>query len=354
MREWKLRFVPLLLVGLVAGGCDSGGTDPGDVLADFDAAEITAVMESSSAPLEASAEANAMLGSFFRTVLGVSASERGPTIARLGDSPIRSLVRTASFGTDADIPAELLGQTFVWSTAEDAWVADASRTGAPADGVRVIWYVADQFGDIAVPLSERGYIDVRDVSTSALDRLAIEAVRTVGGTLTVADYIYGHRSTDDDVDWTEHVVLEGTFTDGTASLEVAAVLDDAGSWTTGDQAYRWSLSFDGPEGSYTWVLEGSLEGATETETGLFDVTVTRDGVATVLALDFEGPQDGAGTLSHRGVVIANIDMVDDDMVLSQPAGGSFTAEQATRLETVISTMIIYGPLLLFSLPFVNF
>ncbi|MBW3552627.1 MAG: hypothetical protein KY466_03905 [Gemmatimonadetes bacterium] len=351
MREWKPRFVPLVLVSLLAAGCDGNGTDPGDVLADFNGTQVNQVMEASAAPLGPSAGANTILGSFFTSVLGGSGFDRESALSRLDDSRVQSFVRTASFRTQAHIPVELLGQTFVWSTTEARWVPDDSRTGAPADGVRVIWYVTDSFGDVSLPLSEHGYIDVRNMPTTTLDRVAVEAVRTVGGTLTVADYVYGYGYTDDDVDWTEMVVLEGTFTDGTSSVDVAMSLDDAGSWASGDETYSWSLFFDGPEGSYTWMLEGDWNGATATETGDFDVTVNREGVSTILALHFDGTDDGSGTLSHRGVVIANIDMVDDDFVLGNPAGGSFTAEQTTSLETVIANMIIYGPLLLFSLPF---
>lgn len=354
MREWKLRFVPLVLVSLLAAGCDGNGTDPGDVLADFNATEVSQVVEASAAPLEASAGANTILGSFFSSVLGDFGFDRESAIARLDDSRVQSFVRAASFRTRAEIPAEFLGQTFVWSTTEARWVVDDSRTDAPADGVRVIWYVTDSLGNVALPLSEHGYIDVRNMPPTTLDRLAVEAVRTTGGTLTVADYIYGSDYADDDVNWTQTVVLEGTFTDGTNSAEVALSLDDAGSWTSGDETFSWSVSVDGPDGSYTWIFEGDLDGATATETGDFDVTVNRAGVSTLLALHFDGTDDGSGTLSHRGVVIANIDMVDDDFVVSKPAGGSFTAEQTTSLELLIGTMIVYGPLLLFSLPFLYF
>lgn len=353
MREWKLRFLPLALVVFMAAGCD-GSTEPEDVLADFNATEITGVMESFTAPVEASAEANAILGNFFYSVMSGFAFDRESAIARFGDSRIQSFVRTMGFRTQAEIPAQLLGRTFVWNTAETRWVADEARTGAPADGLRVIWYALDDLGEIAMPLAERGYIDVRDVSTTALERLAVEAVRTVGGSLTVADYIYGYGYTDNGVDWTEQVVLEGTFTDGTQSADVAMYLNDAGNWTTGDETYAWMLSFDGLAGSYTWEVEGDWDGTSEADSGTFDVTVNTDGVATVLALEFFATADGSGTLSHGGVVVANVTMANEDFVLSKPGGGSFTTEQNTQLETVISSMIIYGPLLLFSLPFFYF
>lgn len=356
MRHWKLRFLPLVVVAVLVAGCDGNATDPEDVLAGFDATEITAVMESSATSLQASAEPNSILGSFFSSAIGSFdvGFDRESALARIADSRVQSFVRATSFRTQAEIPAELLGKTFVWSTTHESWVADDARTGAPADGLRVIWYVTDSFGEVALPLSERGYIDVRDVSTTTLERLAVEAVRTAGGTLTVADYVYGYRSADDGVDWSEQLSLEGTFTDGTSSVEVAMFLDDAGSWTTGDETYSWLLSFDAQEGSYTWEIAGALDGATQTDTGGIDVTVNTDGISTVLALHFDGTTDGSGTLSHSGVLIANIAMVNDEIVLTKPAGGSFTAEQTTRLETVISSMIFYGPLLMFSLPFLYF
>ena len=345
MRESKLRFLPLALFGLAAGGCGDS-TDTGDVLADLNVPEITEVMEALAAPIEASAEANSVLASFFDSVTaGIPIAARS-TLLPLADSPVRPFSGAGSFRVLTGIPAELLGRTFVWSTTEETWVSDDSRAGAPADGLRVIWYALDQGGNVAVPLVERGYIDVRDVSTPALGRLAIEAVRTAGGTLTVADYVYGHGHSDDDVDWTDFVTVEGTFTDGADAVDLDLQLDEAGNWVSGDATYRWSIAFDGPVGSYTWVVDGAFNGETGSDTGTWDVAVNRDGVATILALQFEGVGDGSGTLSHRGVVIADVDMVSEGYVLGNPRGGSFTTEQVTRLETVISTMIFYAPLLL--------
>ena len=95
------------------------------------------------------------------------------------ESVILSMARTArSFvgsvgnaGTAASVlpllPSDVLGVTFEWSDIENAYVPTA-RTGAPANGLRVIVY-----DRTATPFVEVGFVDITDESDPAADRLRV-------------------------------------------------------------------------------------------------------------------------------------------------------------------------------------
>ena len=83
-------------------------------------------------------------------------------------------------------PADHLGKTFVLNPATGQYEIDDSRTGAPANGVRLILYAVDPILHATVePLVEIGYLDLTDESTPSADAIGIEAV--ISGT-TILDY----------------------------------------------------------------------------------------------------------------------------------------------------------------------
>ena len=96
-----------------------------------------------------------------------------PQVAELSAGPI--------------IPDPIMGTTFEWDTAGNAYVATA-RAGAPANGVRFILYGVNPITDEPIePLVEVGLVDLMDESTTGNLRLHIR-VQGVGGTPTYLDY----------------------------------------------------------------------------------------------------------------------------------------------------------------------
>lgn len=353
---WMTRSLSFALVGLVAASCDSG-TDP-DPLKDFDAGTLTLAVESSVAPVEASADANWALTDFISSVLGAGFDpDRPAAIAHLDDArlekvlgtPTQTALRDLTLATTVEIPAEMLGRTYVYDFAAEGWAVDDTRTGAPSNGVRVIWYGTDAFGDYVLP--EQGYIDLTDQDTATMERLGIRVVRTASGTITLADFVYGLSGSDDSTNWSEHLEMVGFFSDGTDQVEVDIRIDAAGSWVTLDETYTIGLFFEGAEGSYRWKLDGSWDDAAMTSTDNLVVTITTNGTPTVLDLDFAASGTIAGTLAYGGVTVANVNMTDSAITLTKAGGGSFTTEQQSQLETLVFTMIFYGPLALSSTPF---
>jgi hypothetical protein len=89
-------------------------------------------------------------------------------------------------GIEALFPANLLGKTLVWDTDSVGYVVSA-QAGAPANGIRLILYVADpNTGQPYLPLTPIGNLDLTDESNPSADQLGV-LIKTVGG-LTVADY----------------------------------------------------------------------------------------------------------------------------------------------------------------------
>ncbi|HUG41664.1 MAG TPA: hypothetical protein VMM12_14340 [Longimicrobiales bacterium] len=355
-----MRFLPLALAGLMATACDSG-TDPEDVLKDFDAAGIARAIEAAVVPADASLDATWVLNDFVSSMLGGAfGTDRQSRITHTRAAPLESLpgalasfdLRAIALATRVEIPADMLGRTFVRDFDSDSWVLDETRTGAPADGVRVAWYATDSFGEYVLP--ELGYIDITDQDTATMERLGVLIVRTAGGTVTLADFVYGVSGSDDGVDWSEHGEMVGFFSDGTSQVDVDHQVDASGSSATGDETSSIHLSFTGPEGVYRWNLDGSWDQAAGTYDESLVVSLTRDDAATILDLAFAPDGTATGSLTSRGVTIALISLANQVMDFTRPGGGSFNAEQTSQLETLVLTMVLYGYFALTSTPFVGF
>ncbi len=96
-------------------------------------------------------------------------------------------VLSAGASTISLIPDTLRGAVFRWDSASSAYYRAAS-TGGPDDGVRYVLYAVTDGGQIAYPLVEVGYADLRDESTETSARLHI-IVHDVAGAVTCVDYV---------------------------------------------------------------------------------------------------------------------------------------------------------------------
>lgn len=347
----KMRFLTLALAAVLAAGCDSG-TEPSGLI---DANGISSGVDATYAPVQASADASFVLSDFVSTMLGGEFSfQREPiqTPVRTRSAPgIRPLARQGFVEAEVEIPVEMLGKTFVYDPVEETWVVDESRTEAPENGVRVTWYAIDDTGLVIEPLDERGYVDLTDEDDATFERLGVVIVRTAGGAVTLADFTHAYASSEAGLAWTEALEFDGTFSDGSASVDIDIALDASGEGD-GSEVYVWDLAFVGPQASYDWLLDGGYD-----EFGTFEddllVTIVRSGVQTVLDLAITGDdleESGSGTLRHAGTAIANVLLSDGDYTFTKPGGGSFTAQQENQLFLVMSTMVLYGPLVLLTMP----
>ena len=89
-------------------------------------------------------------------------------------------------GIHALFPSDVLGKTLVWDTANGGSYVVSAIAGAPANGIRIVLYVADpSTGKPFVPLQPIGNLDLTDESTPAANKLGV--LLRLGG-LTIADY----------------------------------------------------------------------------------------------------------------------------------------------------------------------
>lgn len=178
-----------LLVASAACGGGDGGVGPGAATLDVaginaTASEIQSILNQ---PLFNSLLVQGGGGSFSvaaplrveRTL--ASSLTRGPLSLRALVAPLRvsPLVSAPTPRLGVTIPDSLRGGTFVRNSVGD-YVRDRTRTGAPADGVRIIIY-----NGLAPNTQELGYADIRDLGTSSADLIS---VNIVAGGVTVMQY----------------------------------------------------------------------------------------------------------------------------------------------------------------------
>lgn len=364
-RHRMRRLLALAVASVCIVACDDG-TEPGTI-GDFDPAAVAAAVDVALAPIDASLDPSYVLSSFMYSVLSAPAGQgvtadppslRGATLLLAGPVSALSLARGAVIAADVDIAADLRGSTFVWSIAQEGWVVDPDATGAPQEGVRITWYATDDVGDFTLPLDVLGRIDLTELDANGLDRFGVLIVDTRdGAATTLADYVYGYSLDRTGDEYTEHAELDGEFGNGAETVQVDVDLDAAGNDATGDGTYTSLVLAHGPQGSYRWELEGATDGAAATAEDAYRVTVVAGGTATVLDLETASDAaeiDGTGTLSHDGATVALITLTDSDFAFARPGGGAFSAAQTADLEQLVFVMFLYGPILLFALPFVLF
>ena len=125
-------------------------------------------------------------------------------------------------GTQALFPSNVLGKTLEWDTASSAYVI-GTMTGAPANGLRILLYVADDISGVPLkPLSVLGYVELTDLSTAQVNQVGV--LLKLAST-TVAQYtvtaILGTNS--------GSVEAKGFMKDGTATHQVTFDLLDVAS-----------------------------------------------------------------------------------------------------------------------------
>jgi hypothetical protein len=170
-----------------------GATDPENTTNRFDAARVSAnvatIERVAATPIiDAWAHLADFLGSTARTSPAL-APEDGPT------QLINTIRRLASI-TGADrgvflvpvIRSAVLGSTYVYDATTEQYVVDASRTGAPTDGVRFALYETDDTGAI-MPATEIGYADLIDEKAASTSSAGLR-FKVVSGTTTVLDYAF--------------------------------------------------------------------------------------------------------------------------------------------------------------------
>lgn len=352
----------LLLAALLPTltGCNDS-TAPGDGdLGDLDAELLVAALNELLVPLDASSAANANLrgavedltdaGVDWRTVETVTPKRawQGAGVGMLAlDHPSPPLPAT--------FPPSVVGQTFVFNFEGQQWETDDARSGAPPNGVRLIWYTVDGSGLIRFPLEERGFIDLRPGSGEgeAVDITIVEDGEA--GSLTLLDFVQNRDVTDGDMQ-VEWFTASGFYADESRATNFDLASEQTVDGATDDSAFDVDVDLENEGTQYSMHVEGMQAGVSaEFEEG-FTATVVRGGATTTMNVMFEGTgttqEAASGTLVLNGTLLANIDIIGNTFSFTTPDGGSFSGAQANALNALFNAMTRTGFQVLLNLPLI--
>lgn len=356
-----VRFISHVLIPsilLAAVGCD-GATGPD--LGDFDPEELALALNEMVAPLDATTEASTNLNAAIPDLrgAGIVFSRSAPELRALRAAPrvdgLDGILEARVPLLPVQFPPEVIGQTFAFVLAAQAWRVDETRSDeGPVDGVRVLWYDLDGTGSIEVPLDEQGLIDLRSRSGEDSDSLVMTVVEVRDGNrTTLLDFVQGRETTAAEVR-SETFRAEGFYSNGISDIPFLITSTESEDTGTGDVEYALAVSLEDPETSYTVGTEGSVDGATAAFEDRLRAEAVRGGATTVLNLVFSGvgnsQEEASGTLERDGALIANVDIEGNSFEFSTPDGGSFSTSQATELRALFRAMTLSGLTVLVNLP----
>lgn len=189
----RTRTTLVVALGLLAGCAESRITAPQDD--GFDLATAGQANATMNGLVTGSAMSGvAALGGRMPTELGPSGSafpvppSAGPGIPALA---LRLLGALPAGGGPLTVPVirpAVLGHTYIYDPVARRYVADLSRAGAPANGVRFILYAVDSGSHEPIVSQETGYADLTDLIAGALG-VGLR-FRAVSGGRTFLDYAF--------------------------------------------------------------------------------------------------------------------------------------------------------------------
>ena len=314
----------------VLTACDSTGPSSA-----FDP-EITAdAMSQMAVAGEEAGEAFAGLALAGDLFTQTSAAELLPSDGRILMDPASARTFATSAVVQPFFPSNYLGVTFVWSHAEERYVA-SEEAGAPADGIRLIYYAVDPFThQPAEPLTALGRIDLRDLSGASSQRLGVAVVSTSGSTdVTLADYFLDASYTSTQQETSVRQVADGYLSNGVARLDFDLVNEAAVTETgfTLDQSYEMALAGTDVRVAY----QGTLAGDWASEEGTLDIVASVEGNGTSVRFELSAAGEQLeGGVYHGSDLVATISGTGDAPVFTNAATGEpLTAEQLEALAEI--------------------
>ena len=232
-------------------------------------------------------------------------------------------VAHASAGTAAGIPLisdANRGRTFVYDAASRSWVADPSRTDAPANGVRFITYEpAGAEPDPARPIGHVDLIDLGDATTGVALRLMV-----VEGDLLVLDY----QTTLDGAEGSGRVTVTGFVRNTRDQLDFA--IDVRGQNSGGME--RGDITFELGIADREFRVLGDIHGETQngSEQSTVDLTV-RHGASSFRVDVANNAGQLSGYIDLNDAPFATVSGTEPQPVFRTPAGADINGAQALVL-----------------------
>lgn len=316
--------LPILGLALTLGAIACiDGTGPTNALGNLDARAVAAVSDSMLAPLAESWNPTYSLQDAFPAIMdqGLSYDQR----------PAADLV----------IPSGITGSTFVYDPQNLTWSVDSARTGAPADGVRVIWLLRDNAGNVILPAEDGGYIDLTDEDTGGV--LSVIGIRMVAaedtGDITVSDLT--ESIVRDTTQGTETYQATGFYGGGWRTVDFDLVSDVTGDTLTGHQT---SVSASMASGDNSYAFAASVdEDSAGTATGwTYMGSITTGGKTAELSLEFasqDGVQTGGGTLSYGGEPRIQIQVQGSSYTYTDLDGKRLSASEQVEVDYLVRALL---------------
>ena len=246
---------------------------------------------------------------------------------------------TSSSAADAVIPEELQGTTFVWDFEAGGYVP-SEETGAPADGVRFVYYEMD--GPIpAEPLVERGRLDLIDASTTAAARLEVLLVQNAGN-VTLADYFVQASIVSNLETTTATLSSEGYVSDGEEQLDFTIGMTQAGAEDESSFSDDAEIVIENDAAGARLILDYEFDADESGQTESGEFTIEKDGNEAVFQYAMEGTDvldtiEGELLFNGGEVVIFSAEG-DEEIEYTRPDGSALTQ---TEIEALAGMWIGY-------------
>ncbi len=331
----RVALTGLFAFGLLAACSDSTGPE---FTAD-NAEEVAASLEGVSATVEAPDDALqslALAGQALQLGVGFDVAAAIPTDFELSPAALRDIgaIRPTTL-----LPANYLGVTLVYHEGEE-WYIPSDRTGAPENGVRIIYYAMDPVLEKPVsPLQELGYIDLTDEGTAASERLGIAIVSTSGDSdVTLADYYVDFAWEETQTSFTVNVAALGFVSDGTNQLDFD--LNQSLMATEGgdlSMTMDHTLSVAQEDVSVNLTASAGFNLTTEEIADMEATFIIEHGANRVVleaTVSFGETETIEGTITFNGDLVANISGDAENPTITKPDGTELTEAEVAALRRI--------------------
>jgi hypothetical protein len=313
---FQMKRSAALLVGALALASCSETTSPDAVDTGAIANDVAALTDifDNNAAYQSMLAASFYFPSFAATNMVRATLPRSPRAF----SPVRSwrairppLRRVPGETQDLPFPVDVQGKTFVWNASNQAYEPHPTRTGAPADGIRIILYTLDQFGQPTN--TELGYLDLDDQTSGGTERLGV--LLRLGATTIASYYINPVIATN-----SRTLLAAGYITGATGQGRVDFSLEDYYNSQSGASSFDYTLTAQGGAQIVVDVSEasdGSGSGLVRVSRGDNSIEVTFTATAS----------SSTGEVRFNGVLVATVTQSGENPPVFTGADGRELSQQ---------------------------
>ena len=227
------------------------------------------------------------------------------------------------------IPDSFRGRTYEYQA--EGWFYNASRTGAPANGIRFILYEVNPITG-APGATEIGYVDVLDESTEtvAVVRLSVWSadVEYVNYTVSATGLI-GSIAFD----------IEGFVTDGTTQVDFSLNHSIDATFATAQASIDYQIDVPSRDFSISASMVIAFDAETEAGSITLEASFTQGANNVVIQGSFDSQTNG-GSLEVlvNGNLFATITMSGETMTIVGPDGAELSQEHMQALGQITDAL----------------